>query len=86
MSDDTADAETSDDDAADVPYDTFSEYPMYMNQEDAARTDEARRAWILEMLLKIPDGIVSMDWRTEAEAIERYLKNGHVDKKLKAVK
>jgi hypothetical protein len=51
--------------------------------------EEGRRAWILEFLLKIPDGVLTNDWRKEVGDIEAYLKTGALagnGSKLRSVK
>ena len=77
-----------DDDDAEIEFDMEPIYPNYLRQTPERYVEEGRRAWILETLLKIPDGVLASDWRKDVTEIETYLKTGELatSRGLKAVK
>jgi hypothetical protein len=82
-------SDIEDDAESDLEFDMEPIYPDYLRQTPERYVDEGRRAWILEFLLKIPDGILSSDWRKEVGDIEAYLKTGALagnGSKLRSVK
>lgn len=81
-------SDIEDDADAEIEFDMEPIYPDYLRQTPERYVEEGRRAWILEFLLKIPDGILTNDWRKEAADIETYLKTGALNgqRGLKAVK
>lgn len=82
-------SDIEDDADAEIEFDMEPIYPDYLRQTPERYVEEGRRAWILEFLLKIPDGILSSDWRKEVGDIEAYLKTGALagnGSKLRSVK
>jgi hypothetical protein len=81
-------SDIEDDADAEIEFDMEPIYPDYLRQTPERYVEEGRRAWILEFLLKIPDGVLTNDWRKDAADIEAYLKTGALNgqRGLKAVK
>ena len=69
-------SDIEDDADAEIEFDMEPIYPDYLRQTPERYVEEGRRAWILEFLLKIPDGVLTNDWRKEVGDIEAYLKTG----------
>jgi len=82
-------SDIEDDADAEIEFDMEPIYPDYLRQTPERYVEEGRRAWILEFLLKIPDGVLTNDWRKEVGDIEAYLKTGALagnGSKLRSVK
>ncbi len=82
-------SDIEDDAEVEIEFDMEPIYPDYLRQTPERYVEEGRRAWILETLLKIPDGVLAIDWRKEVGDIEAYLKTGALagnGSKLRSVK